>query len=316
MPVIKVTDIAYGRLGAPDLDQAETFLTDFGMVRAARTHNALYMRGTDPVHHIHITELGEPRFIALGFHAANEDDLKRVAKLDGASGVEPVDEPGGGLRVRLRDPHGHRVEIVWGVETPAPLPVRRAVVNWGEERLRRKGELMRLARGPSQVKRIGHGVLMTPDLRKTLGWYRETLGLIASDDVYAGAPDNVIASFNRCDRGEDYVDHHTFFAFQGERAGLNHLSYEVRDFDDVMLGHEHLRAKGYNHQWGVGRHILGSQVFDYWADPWGRVHEHWTDTDVLNARQAPNLLPAEVAFGSQWGEPAPETLLNTATSSA
>ena len=44
----KVTDIAYGRLRSPDLDVAEEFLTRFGMHRAERTANALYMRGTDP----------------------------------------------------------------------------------------------------------------------------------------------------------------------------------------------------------------------------------------------------------------------------
>ena len=46
----KVTDIAYGRLKSPDLDVAEEFLTRFGMHRAERTANALYMRGTDPAH--------------------------------------------------------------------------------------------------------------------------------------------------------------------------------------------------------------------------------------------------------------------------
>ena len=54
MAIIKVTDLAYGRLRAPDLDAAEEFLTNFGMVRAERTPSALYMRGTDPAHHIHV----------------------------------------------------------------------------------------------------------------------------------------------------------------------------------------------------------------------------------------------------------------------
>ena len=30
-----------------------------------------------------------------------------------------------------------------------------------------------------------------------------------------------------------------------------------------------LAARGYPHAWGVGRHILGSQIFDYWRDPFG-----------------------------------------------
>jgi hypothetical protein len=56
MAVIKVRDLAYARLRSPDLDAEEGFLTAFGMVRAARTPRALYMRGTDPSHHIHVTE--------------------------------------------------------------------------------------------------------------------------------------------------------------------------------------------------------------------------------------------------------------------
>ena len=61
MSWVKVSDIAYGRLRAPDLDVMEEFLTRFGMRRAERTNTALYMRGTDPSHHIHVTEKGDTR---------------------------------------------------------------------------------------------------------------------------------------------------------------------------------------------------------------------------------------------------------------
>jgi hypothetical protein len=56
MAMIKVRDLAYARLQSPDLDAQEEFLTAFGMVRAARIPTALYMRGTDPAHHIHVIE--------------------------------------------------------------------------------------------------------------------------------------------------------------------------------------------------------------------------------------------------------------------
>ena len=52
MALIKVKDFAYGRLRAPDLDTQEEFLTHFGLIRSARTPTALYMRGTDPRHHL------------------------------------------------------------------------------------------------------------------------------------------------------------------------------------------------------------------------------------------------------------------------
>ena len=314
MPIVKVTDIAYGRLQSPSLDEAEEFLVNFGMVRAARTKDALYMRGTDPNHHLHVTHLGPPKFLGLAFFVESEDDLKRAAKAPGASDIESIDEPGGGKRVRLSDPHGYQIELICGMEKADPLPTRRNVLNWGDEKDRRAGELMRLKRGPSEVKRIAHAVIMTQGVPEKIKWYRETLGLVSSDDVYAGDERNVIASFNRCDRGPTYVDHHTFLCLEGPKVGLNHLSFEVQSIDDVMLGHEHLRSVGkYKHVWGIGRHVLGSQVFDYWQDPWGRVHEHWTDSDVLNDQAKPQLLPAEEGLSSQWGEPAPQDFIEHAT---
>ena len=79
--------------------------------------------------------------------------------------------------------------------------------------------------------------------------------------------------------------------------------------DDIMIGHEHLAAKGYEHFWGLGRHSLGSQVYDYWGDPWGRVHEHWADSDRLNIKNGSNLLSAEEALVSQWGDPPPQKFI-------
>ena len=100
-PIIRVRDIAGGRIQSPDLDKQEEFLTRFGMIKAERTNDKLFMRGTGASHHIHVTEKGDPGFIALAFRAASEDDLHKLAKeADGASGVEEIDEPGGGKRCR------------------------------------------------------------------------------------------------------------------------------------------------------------------------------------------------------------------------
>jgi len=314
MPHIKVSDIAYGRLRAPDLDVAEEFLTRFGMKRADRTANALYMRGTDPAHHIHVTEKGEPKFVGLAYYAESEDDLKRLAKAPGASDVEAIDEPGGGKRVRLTEPNGYQIEVVHGIAALPAIETKRQKLNTGEAPLSRAGELMRLPKGPSHVKRIGHGVLMTPKFHETVGWFREMLGFVCSDDVYVGEKNNLIGSFNRCDRGDAYVDHHVFFCLNHTKTGLNHLSFEVPDIDDVAMGHDYLAQFGkYEHMWGIGRHVLGSQVYDYWADPWGRVHEHWADSDRLNLANGSNLVPAEEALTSQWGEAPPAKFIDHAS---
>ncbi|HXQ51534.1 MAG TPA: hypothetical protein VN802_10615 [Stellaceae bacterium] len=314
MATIKVSDIAWGRLRAPDLDLAEEFLTNFGMVRAARTKRALYMRGTDPQHHLHVTELGEPRYVGLAFHAASEEDLLKVARLEGSSGLEHMDEPGNGKRVRLKDPDGWQIEIVWGLDKVAALPLHDNPLNLANDRTRRAGDLNRLKRGPAQVMRMGHGVIVTPQIGPALAWYRDTLGLLKSDEVYRDEPGNLVGSFNRCDRGEEFVDHHTLFCIAGGKVGLNHFSYEVRDVDDVMMGHEHLKAAGkYKHMWGIGRHLLGSQIFDYWCDPWGRVHEHWTDSDRVNAHHAATYVKAGEGTRGPWGDPAPREFQDYAT---
>jgi hypothetical protein len=310
MATIKVADFAWGRLRAPDLDRMEEFLIHYGFVRAERTNNALYMRGSDPTHHIHITEKGEPRFVGFAYYAKTEDDLNRVAKAPGASAIVNIDEPGGGKRVLLTEPNGYQVEVVYGVEKPEPIRVVRDPTNSGDEPLRRAGRLMRLTKSPSPIKRIAHGVLGTPRVAETVKWFRETLGFICSDDIYVGSKDNIIGSFNRLDRGDDYVDHHVLFCVRNEKAGLNHLSFEVADIDAVFQDHEYLKSLGkYEHMWGVGRHLLGSQVYDYWCDPWGRVHEHWADSDRLNARTPPNFLTPEDGLTSQWGEPPPKKFI-------
>jgi hypothetical protein len=312
MPIIKVTDMAYARLRSPDLDLQEQFCVDFGMIKVERTRDRLYMRGSGPAHHIHITEKGDqPGFIGFAYYAASEDDLKKIAKAPGASGIEHMDEPGGGMRVRLTEPNGYQIEVVYGIQTLEAIKVPRDPMNTGDEPLRRAGRLMRPSKSPTPIKRIAHGVIGSPKLIETLRWFREHLGFISSDDIYEGDKNNLIASFNRCDCGDEYVDHHVFLCLKHEKAGLNHISFEVPDVDAVFMDHQYLKNLGrYEHMWGVGRHVLGSQVYDYWADPWGRIHEHWADTDRLNASEPSHLLSVEEGLNSQWGERAPQKFID------
>jgi catechol 2,3-dioxygenase-like lactoylglutathione lyase family enzyme len=299
--MIKVTDIAYVRFSAPDLDEMERFLTDFGLVTAARDEGALYVRGTDPAPFVHATVRGDPGFAGAAFEAASAEDLAAASKLEGASAIESIDAPGGGARVCFTDPDGYVIEIVHGREPAGSLPVDAAgPINTGSERRRLRVQ-QRIPAGPARVKRLGHLVLHVSDFRRSEAWYKSRFGFLSSDDVYLGAPENIITSFLRCDRGDVPVDHHSLLCVGVGPVGFDHAAFEVEDFDAVMVGHDVLREAGWTHQSGVGRHILGSQVFDYWKDPWGHTVEHFTDGDLFDASRKTELHEPAVALGTHWG---------------
>ncbi|MBK5332389.1 MAG: VOC family protein [Ilumatobacteraceae bacterium] len=131
-------------------------------------------------------------------------------------------------------------------------------------------------------------------------WYKKHFGLVTSDEIQLDEH-TALGAFLRCDQGERYVDHHTLFLVGVGKAGFNHAAFEVSDFDDLMGGYTHLTNSGRHLQWGIGRHILGSQIYDYWLDPYGHMIEHWTDGDLFNNTTPPNIAEVATLVGSQWG---------------
>ena len=89
---------------------------------------------------------------------------------------------------------------------------------------------------------------------------------------------------------------------------FNHAAFEVVDLDDLMKGHDLLKQKSYEHQWGIGRHVLGSQIFDYWRDPWGHTLEHWTDGDLMTADWGSREATLQDLTGVQWGMQMPPNM--------
>lgn len=68
-----------------------------------------------------------------------------------------------------------------------------------------------------------------------------------------------------------------------------------------MSGHTHLKASKRAPQWGIGRHVIGSRIYDYWLDPHGNMLEHWTDGDLFNNETPPNIASLGELLASQWG---------------
>ena len=132
--MIKVEDIQYARIAAPDLILAEKFLTDLGLVVVEHNSDTLYMRASDEDHYVFIAERGEPAFLGFGIKAGSAADLGVLADADGASAISDIDGPGGGKSVRLTDPAGFRVDVVHGIETLPALAVIQVPKNNGSLR--------------------------------------------------------------------------------------------------------------------------------------------------------------------------------------
>ncbi len=303
MSVIRIEDIAHVRFAAPDLAAMQSFLEDFGLACSTR-NGRLYAKATDGRPFVHVTEPGPARFLAVGFRAASIDDLHKLATHDGVA-LEDLAEPGGGKIVRLTDPDGYGVEVVAGQANDRPAaPDADLPRNSSVSRLRLRSAI-RLNAAAAHVHRIGHAVLKVSDFRRSEAWYKQRFGFLTSDEIEA-AHDVPLGAFMRCDRGDEPTDHHTLFLAQlpGE-LGLLHAAFEVAGLDDLMLGHQHLKSQKRQQAWGVGRHIMGSQIFDYWKDPFGNELEHWTDGDLFTADDPPNTMPMSALLAVQWGAPHP-----------
>lgn len=308
MSITNVLDIGYVKVGCKELDATQAFIEDFGMqiqrVSNQRGDNIMYSRGTDGAPYHHVAVEGSEGFLGVAFEAESREALEQLAKQANASDIEPIDAPGGGEKVTFTDPNGYTVEIIYGWQRGnKTAPIGRPAFNNSEVQPR-ISEPVRLKQDRSQVKRLGHCVLFVKNFRESEAWYKEHFGFITTDEIYAGVEENVIGAFMRCDRGETPVDHHTLAIMQAPdpaMTGMQHAAFEVHDWDDLMIGHHFLANSGHKPQWGVGKHILGSQVFDYWYDPDGQVMEHFTDSDLFDASVPTNLAPIEALLGAQWG---------------
>jgi len=317
-PIIKVEDLAWLEFEKPDLVRAEAFARAFGFQTAQHSPDELHLRGTDPGAPAVILRRGpRTRFCGIAFKAVDEIDVLRLADKTGTTAV-PLPEALGGMAVQLTDPSGVSVRVVAGLHQLPGLPDQQPqVVNVGHD-LSRINATQRPVRAPARVQRLGHLVLQSNRYLRSLNWYLDHLGLIVSDFLYfAGQRQRgPTMSFIRCDRGSVPADHHTLAIALGPVNRYVHSAYQVCDLDALAAGGEFLTEQGYFRSWGIGRHIQGSQLFDYWRDPDGFMVEHFTDGDMFDNTVEPGWAPFTASGLAQWGPPVSKDFLGTNPKSA
>ena len=315
-PLIKVRDLAWLEFEKPDLTRAGTFATAFGFSTTLHTDDQLHLRGADAGSPCVIIRRGpRSRFVGIAFAAEDRADVERLATATGARTRE-LPEAVGGISVDLVDPSGMPVRVVAGMQELPGLPAQQPhTFNLGHDVLRTNAT-QRPPREPTRVQRLGHVVLQSTKYMHTLNWYLDHFGLIVSDFMYyPGQRERGPAmSFIRCDRGSTPTDHHTLALVLGPSNRYVHSAYQACDLDAIAAGGEYLREQGYDRSWGIGRHVQGSQIFDYWRDPDGFLVEHFTDGDMFDNTLEPGWAPLTASGLAQWGPPATKDFLGIAPS--
>ncbi|KAK5988568.1 Metapyrocatechase 2-like protein [Cladobotryum mycophilum] len=307
----------------PSLDKFAEFAKDFGFVEAKRTRDSIYFRGYGKDPYVYVATRSKddkPRFRGPAFVAASQEEFDKAAKLEGATSGSLDDAPGGGKIITFSRPDNTQFHVVFGqeerqVESSAPTATheQQGPFNKPFEKPR-KGRFQRYHPGPALVHKLGHFGYVVPDFDNELAWYTSNFNFVPTDILYHWDFSNMdVLTFMHLDLGEDYSDHHCFFMQRAEphvkKIKMHHTSFEVEDFDTQLLGHEWLANKGYKSVWGVGRHVLGSQIFDYWQDTSGFKIEHYADGDIVNTH-TPTGREVVGPF-SVWGPEVPKDFAGT-----
>lgn len=305
-PLVKADAVQYLLWDVADIERQEAFLLDFGMLTAEKQAGHLYMKGYGDAPYLYYGRKAQKSaFIGIGFSVNSRAELVLLAEATGVA-IEALQRPGGGEVVRLVDPNGVVIEVSCGIARAEPVPTRREplVANTPEHKARiNAGQRPPLQ--PSPVVRAGHCVMGANNFDETTQWYMRHLGLIPSDVMCLDDASPAIA-FMRLDRGDQPADHHTVVIAKGAANGYQHSAYEVLDLDALAQGQQYLKMKRRRHVWGLGRHILGSQIFDYWDDPDGFEFEHYADGDVFTADHPTDYHPLDAGNIYAWGEDMPK----------
>jgi len=309
-PLGRAVELAFLRWEKRALAPTERFWRDFGMHVVESGPQHLLARGTGQAACIAVAARGrEDRFIGPAFRMSDDTDLDVYIKTLKAKQLSPEQIPGGGRGVELLDPVGRSVWLLQGQARAEPLPNRAPVTALTNSAVDspRVNRTVRTPIEPAKVIRLGHVVLQTVDFAAMTAWYLRVLGLIPSDVQYLadGSPN---LAFCRLNLGDTPADHHTLVIVGAIEEKYEHSAYEVIDLDALGQGYQVLRAQGYRHAWGIGRHLLGSQLFDYWRDPDGFELEHYTDGDLFTADAEAAYSPFDMGSLWAWGDDPPASM--------
>lgn len=278
MLVPRVNELRYVGLAVADFARERSFFREvWGLREVSASDELAYFaaHGSSEPYVLRLRRAEATRLDVIGFAVATRADADALyAKLVG-EGVKLVHEPrelaspGGGYGFRCFDCDGHTLEISADVAS-------------GPSRSLRKGE--------SIPVRLSHVVLHAGDVAASAVFYEHKLGFRVSDWLAH------IMCFLRCSTA-----HHRLAILPG-LPNLNHIAFDVQNFDELMRGVARLANAGTPLQWGPGRHTAGSNIFSYFSSPAGVTVEYAAELEEVDeATWKPTVYPISADVTDQWG---------------
>lgn len=281
-PICQATGIAAIRLSRPDLTQAVQFFVDFGLVCIHNDGQLALLRGTGDHTASVVIERGPARYLGLSLKVDRAEDLAALAAAHQVTVVNNHPQRGGQMVV-LRDPDHLMVEVIHDAHVlPALMHTEPSLSNTPQQTPRVNQTVRLLERVAPRVFKLGHTVIGVTNFAQSVQWYQHNFGLIVSDFQMMPHDPIPVVAFLRCDRGDVPTDHHTIAIGSAVEIGHLHTAFELPDLDAVVAAGEILKQRQHHHTWGIGRHTLGSQLFDYWRDRHGDMFEHYADGDLFD----------------------------------
>jgi catechol 2,3-dioxygenase-like lactoylglutathione lyase family enzyme len=247
-------------LVASNFEEAGRFYeTIWGLAPVSVRDGAKLFRGSGGYHHIVGLHRGaQPALIRVVFDVASRPDVDALYRKVAASG-RPVSKPaelatdGGGYGFGCQDPDGRNLAFVAGCADHADK-----------------------ADQPDRPRKIAHVNLNARDFDASLRFFTEVLGFRMIDE-------NAPLWFLNCAS----PDHCSVVLAKTNLPTLNHVAFEMPDFDSVMRGMGRMKDNGYPIEWGPGRHGPGNNVFAYFCGPDELPLEYTSDVLQVDERYQP-----------------------------
>jgi len=283
---VGIDRIEEAHFGVTDISECVRFFTDFGLEQVENGEAGATFR-TPVGQHLFLRDRADP-----GLPPALEDGSTIREVVWGVSDDATLQRIGEEL-ARDREVHEDRDRVLHTHdETGYGLGFRVAatVAASGEPRRgsNATGSVQRWntpieRRGQARPLRICHVALNIPEhgRERAVAFYVERLQFRITDQLID------MGTFMQCEGDDD--QHNLLLGHRADRTGINHLAYEVVDFDEVVEGGNYMVRAGWREARRLGRHTIGSNVFRFFMAPCGGRVEYAADMDRVDGGYGPNI---------------------------